>query len=271
VTAFSEQLIARSGYDSAAFAAAYDAFRPHPPTVVLDVLETHAGGRPKLVVDLGSGTGLSARAWQDRADRVIAVEGNPAMTRQARLVTTAGNVELVERLASDTGLAEQGADIVTCAQSFHWMEPQPVLAEAARILRSGGVFAAYDYDVVPVVEPRVDAAFAAHVAARSQARARLGIEAGAASWPKHQHIDQIRACPAFGFAREVHCHGRWTADAEQLVGLAHSIGGPVELFGDAAPEVAETLSALARTAHEVLADRPVPALTGYTIRLGIRL
>jgi hypothetical protein len=35
--------------------------------------------------------------------------------------------------------------------------------------------------------------------------------------------------------------------------------------------VAETLSALARTAHEVLADRPVPALTGYTIRLGIRL
>lgn len=270
MSAFSEQLIARSGYDSTAFAAAYDAFRPHPPAVVLDVLETHAGGPPQLLVDLGSGTGLSARAWQGRAGRVIGVEGNPAMARQARLVTRAGTVEFVERLASDTGLAEHSADIVTCAQSFHWMEPQPVLAEAARILRSGGVFAAYDYDVVPVVEPRVDAAFAAHVTARSHARARLGIQAGAASWPKHRHIDQIRACPAFGFAREVRCHGRWTADAERLVGLARAIGGPIELFGDGAPEVADTLAALERTAHEVLADRSTPAVTGYTIRLGIR-
>ncbi|MDX6523119.1 MAG: hypothetical protein QOI17_632, partial [Gaiellales bacterium] len=102
MSAFSEQLIARSGYDSTAFAAAYDAFRPRPPAVVLDVLETHAGGPPQLLVDLGSGTGLSARAWQGRAGRVIGVEGNPAMARQARLVTRAVTVEFVERLASDT-------------------------------------------------------------------------------------------------------------------------------------------------------------------------
>ena len=42
-----------------------------------------------------------------------------------------------------------------------------MLTEAARMLRHGGVFAAYDYDVVPVIQPDVDAAFVAHVAARS--------------------------------------------------------------------------------------------------------
>ena len=42
------------------------------------------------------------------------------------------------------------------------MEPQPVLAEAARVLRSGGIFAAYDYDVPPVIHPVLDAVFAEH-------------------------------------------------------------------------------------------------------------
>jgi SAM-dependent methyltransferase len=271
VSTFSRDLIGRSGYANEGFADHYDGARPSPPAVVLDVLTRCAGGRPRLVVDLGSGTGLSSRAWAARAESVVGVEANPAMLARARATTADANVTFVEAYADATGLEAGSADIVTCAQSFHWMEPQPVLAEASRILRSGGVFAAYDYDVVPVVEPRVDAAFAAHLAARSQARNRLGIEAGAASWPKHRHIDQIRACAAFGFAREVHCHGRGTIDAEQLVGLAQSIGGPIELFGDAAPEVADTLDALARTAREVLADRQAPALTGYTIRLGIRL
>lgn len=272
VTGFSEQLIRRSGYDADGFAGAYDRYRPSPPPAVIDVLRCTAGGqRPKLVVDLGCGTGLSTRVWSDQAVRVAGVEANPDMVARARLATAAANVEFLQRLASDTGLPAGDADIVTCAQSFHWMEPQPVLAEAARILRSGGVFAAYDYDVVPVVEPRVDASFTAHVAARSQARTRLGIEAGAVSWPKHRHIDQIRACAAFGSAREVQCHGRGTTDAERVIGLAHSIGGPIELFGEEAPEVSDTLAALARTAREVLADRPAATLTGYTIRLGIRL
>lgn len=47
-----------------------------------------------------------------------------------------------------------------------------VLAEAARILRPGGVFAAYDYDVPPVVQPEVDRAFASHLEARRAARVR---------------------------------------------------------------------------------------------------
>jgi SAM-dependent methyltransferase len=39
------------------------------------------------------------------------------------------------------------------------MEPEPTLAEAARILRPGGIFAAYDYDWPPIVHWQVEAAF----------------------------------------------------------------------------------------------------------------
>ena len=154
---------------------------------MLDVLARCAGGRPRLVVDLGSGTGLSSRAWAARADGWSGVEANPAMLARARAATAAANVTFVEGYADATGLEAGSADIVTCAQSFHWMDPAAVLPEVARVLRPGGVFGAYDYDVVPVIEPQVDAAFAAVIDVRWAARERLGIHAGAS------HVAEARA------------------------------------------------------------------------------
>lgn len=271
VAGFSQQLIDRSGYTGDGFALEYDRYRPGPPEVVLRVLMTHAGAeRPRLVVDLGCGTGLSTRAWAGRAERVIGVEANPRMVGHALAATEAANVVFVEGFADEAGVDRESADIVTCAQSFHWMEPAPVLAEAARMLRHGGVFAAYDYDVVPVIQPEVDAAFVAHVAARSAARSQLGIEAGAATWPKSEHIDRIRASGLFRFAREVHCHAEGTIDAGGLIGLAHSIGGPLALFDGRAPDVGATMDTLRETAQRVLGGRRWPTVTGYTIRLGVK-
>jgi ubiquinone/menaquinone biosynthesis C-methylase UbiE len=265
---FSQQLIGRSGYEGEGFAELYDGSRPRPPAVVREVLIRCAGGgRPSLVVDLGSGTGLSTRLWAGHADGVVGVEANQAMIERARGCSPA-EIEYVQRFADDTGLDAGAADIVTCAQSFHWMDPTAVLPEAARVLRPGGVFAAYDYDVVPVVEPAVDAAFAAVIASRSAARKRLNLEAGAARWPKHGHADRMRESGLFAHVREVHCHGEGSLDATSMVALARSIGGPVEIFGDRAPEVGESMAELVRLANERL---PVarPSLTGYTIRLGI--
>ena len=182
---FSQRLIDRSGYLGEGFADVYDRYRPAPPESVLDVLAFVAGAeRPGLVVDLGCGTGLSTRAWADRAERIVGVEANPRMVERARVATGRPNVRYLEAFAASTGLSEGEADLVTAWQAFHWMEPEPVLAEAARLLRDGGAFAACDYDVPPVVEPEVDAAFAALRDARSEARKRLGLPAGAASWPK---------------------------------------------------------------------------------------
>src|SRR5262249_8919856 len=45
------------------------------------------------------------------------------------------------RLASDTGLEDGSADIVVCAQAFHWFDDQGSAAEIARILRQHGALA----------------------------------------------------------------------------------------------------------------------------------
>jgi SAM-dependent methyltransferase len=271
VSEFSQRLIDRSGYLGEGFAGVYDRFRPAPPESVLDVLVHVAGTeRPSLVVDLGCGTGLATRAWADRADEVVGLEPNPRMVEQARASTDQPNVRYDEAYAAETGLPAADADLVTAFQAFHWMEPQPVLAEAARLLREGGVFAACDYDVPPVVEPEVDAAFAELFDARHEARERLGLRAGASSWPKAKHLEQIRASRHFRYAREVLAHGWWETDAERLIGLAESLGGPREIFGGQAPRVDETFELLRETATRVLEDRTWPAVLCYRLRIGVK-
>jgi SAM-dependent methyltransferase len=271
VSEFSQELIGRSGYLKEGFAGVYDRYRPSPPSEVLDVLTFAAGvERPKLVVDLGAGTGLATRALADRADEVVGVEPNPRMIERARAATRESNVSFIEAYARETGLPDGAADLVTCWQAFHWMEPQPVLAEAARILRAGGVFAACDYDVRPFVKPEVDAAFGVLLQARREARLRLGLPAGSSSWPKERHLDQIQASGRFRYARELVAHGWWETDAERMVGLAQSIGGPREIFGEAAPEVGKAFDVLRETAIGVLGDRTWPAVLCYRIRVGIK-
>jgi SAM-dependent methyltransferase len=271
VNEFSRTLIDRSGYDGDRFAEVYDRYRPSPPSTLLDILTLVAQvDRPRLVVDLGAGTGLSTRVWSERASKVVGIEPNPTMVARARRVTAAANVSYVRAFASGTGLTTGAADVVTCAQSFHWMEPMEVLAEAARLLRRGGVFVAYDYDVPPIVHPEVDAVFSEHFDARRSAREQLGLEAGAATWPKEHHLERIRASGRFRFGREVVCHGWEEVDAAGVVGLAESVGGPRGLFDGAAPEVDRTFRRLEEVARRVLGDATWPMVVCYRLRLGVR-
>jgi protein-L-isoaspartate O-methyltransferase len=72
----------RSGYMRDGFAARYDASSPTPAPALLALLcqfiQTPA---LRLVVDLGSGTGLSTAVWADRAQQVIGIEPQEAMRR----------------------------------------------------------------------------------------------------------------------------------------------------------------------------------------------
>src|SRR5690242_5121586 len=141
--------------------SSYDRVRPSPPPVLLDLLTQLIGmPRPALVVDVGSGTGLSTTIWGERAKRVIGIEPNADMRQEAISKVEdhphAAHLEYREGFAHQTGLPDGCADIVTAAQSFHWMEPAMTLAEIARILRPGGLFAAYDYDSPPAIHWELD-------------------------------------------------------------------------------------------------------------------
>lgn len=259
---FSRELIELSNYRAEGFAAFYDEYRLAPPATLLATLARYAGGRPRLAVDLGCGTGLSTRPWAGHAEEVVGVEANPEMARIARERTAERNVRFVDAFAHETGLADGAGDVVTCSQSFHWMEPEPTLAEAARILRPGGVFAAYDYDVPPVVHPEVDAAFDESGRRRREAREAKGLWSGAPRWPKEGHLDRIRASGHFRFVREILVHAEIAGDAQRLVSFARTIAPNLS-----PPEAG--LEELEDAATRVLGDRVVPWLVCYRVRVGV--
>jgi SAM-dependent methyltransferase len=267
MTDFSKKLIRSSGYERAGFAERYDRHRPRPPDVLLERLCRYARvEKPALVVDLGCGTGLSTRAWSGRAERVVGVEPNPAMLAAA---AEAPRVEFRQAFAQETGLDDDCADIVTVSQALHWMDPDPTFAEAARILRPGGLFAAYDYDWPPVVDPEVDEAFVAYQARRAEMRAARGIQQGADRWSKSSHLDRMRDSGRFRFCRELLLHSIEEGDADRVVGFAYSLGLPAAMDD---PELERELrvSELEDMARRVLGDRTVPFLFGYRVRIGVR-
>jgi SAM-dependent methyltransferase len=268
VDQWSEQLLRSSGYERTGFAAGFDSNRPAPPPVLLDILCLAAQvDRPRLVVDLGSGTGLSTRPWAERADRVIGVEASPEMRAQAEAATGADNVRFVQAYAQATGLPDGEADLVTCSQALHWMEPEPTFAEAARLLRPGGVFAAYDYDWPPVVNWEVESAFEEVLRRVRAGRRRDG---GPMRFSKEGHLDRIKGSGHFRYAREIVFHSRDRADAQRIVGMAFSLGPLTVLLGNGQSEEELGLAALREAAERALGDRTVDIFLGYRIRLGVR-
>jgi ubiquinone/menaquinone biosynthesis C-methylase UbiE len=257
----SDELIRESNYARAGFAAHYNAYRASPPDVLLDLLCRLARvERPALVVDLGCGTGLSTRAWSGRARRVVGVEANPAMLAEARDATPEWDVDYVEAYADATALDDACADVVTCSQSFHWMEPTATLAEVARILRPGGVFAAYDYDFPFVIEPELDAAIEACLE-RARAIRRAAPETPR-RWAKSEHLARMSASDVFSHTREIVLHGESSGGAAQVIGSLLSIGPLLDY-------VQEDLADVRALAERVLGDRVVPWLVPYRVRVGI--
>jgi SAM-dependent methyltransferase len=222
--------------------------------------------RPRLVVDVGSGTGLSTRAWADRADEVVGVEPNAEMRAAAEADTPAANVRYVEGFSDAIALPDGGADVVTYSQSLHWMDPQPTFAEAARILRPGGVFAAYDYELPPSVDWEVDAAFEYFLLRVGKfRRERLSIPPA----EKTGHVPRMRESGLFRYVRELGVSAEDSADADRVVGLALSLGPVGRLLDEGLTEEEIGLAGLRDAADRVLGDRKVTWTLSYRVRFGV--
>lgn len=126
-------------------AADYVRFRPDYPAAAIDCIlaglvpgEPAAGGsapRAPIAADVGAGTGISARQLAARGVRVVAVEPNAAMRAAAEPHPL---VAWREGTAEATGLGAESADLLLCAQAFHWFRQREAVAEFHRILRPGG-------------------------------------------------------------------------------------------------------------------------------------
>ncbi len=117
-------------------ASDYVAGRPSYPSEAIDVLLAGLGDPAALnVVDLGAGTGISARLLAARGPAVIAVEPNAEMRERA---APCAGVRWQAGSAERTGLPDGSSDLVTAFQAFHWFEAALALREIERVLRPGG-------------------------------------------------------------------------------------------------------------------------------------
>ena len=252
------------------FASRYNGHRPQPPGILAELL-TQMGGiaYPSLVVDLGCGTGLSTRYWKGRAAQVIGIEPSDSMREEAENFPDE-NIRFQKGFSHDTQLPEACAQVVTCSQSLHWMDPLPTFAEAARILQKGGVFAAYDYDWPPCTGCwEVDAAYDLCMREGRALEKKHGLDQRLKQWDKPGHVGRMRESGAFRDVREVCIHHRDQGNANRLVQLILSQGYMNSLLKMGLNEQDLGIDRLRQISEERLGNGMKTWLWSSRVRIGI--
>jgi len=253
------------------FADLYDRHRAAPPAVLAALAAEYTGtARPHLVVDLGSGTGLSTRYWAPLAARVIGIEPTPDMRRVAEATTTAGNVSYREGFSHATGLEDHCAPVMSCVQALHWMEPQATFAEAARVLGRGGVFLACDYDWPPSTGSwEAEAAWEDCCGRGRMLEKELNLGSGLRQWEKAGHVGRMQASGRFRYVKEVLVHHVDRGDADRFVGVLLSQGYISKLLAAGVSEKELRFDVVRETAQRTLGAAPREWLWSARVRLGV--
>ncbi|MFC9997581.1 class I SAM-dependent methyltransferase [Nocardia sp. NPDC127526] len=133
---------ARRARSFGAEAAAYDQHRPdYPMAGVRWALEPLGDKDDAEVLDLGAGTGKLTGVLLAAGARVRAVEPDDAM--RATLAARYPEVPALAGTAESIPLPDDSVDAVLAGQAFHWFDLPRAFPELARVLRPGGVVAAF--------------------------------------------------------------------------------------------------------------------------------
>jgi len=96
----------------------------------------------KRAVDLGCGTGLAAAAFARSVDHFIGVDLSPRMIERARATSLYAELEVADMLQGLRARPDASADLVLAADAMVYVaDLPPLLAEANRVLASGGLLA----------------------------------------------------------------------------------------------------------------------------------
>lgn len=135
-------------------AADYASARPHYPTGLFDWLAQQCDAR-LLAWDAGCGNGQAACDLAVHFEQVYASDPSAAQIAAAAPVS---NIRYAIEPAESCGLRDASVDLVTVAQAMHWFDVPRFQAEVRRVLKPGGVFAAWSY-AQSRVSPAVDVPF----------------------------------------------------------------------------------------------------------------
>ena len=259
------------------FQELYDAHRPAAPQKVKELLTLYLGKKPELVVDVGCGTGLSTFIWDGSAGRVIGLEPNPDMRLKAEEKLGAAEpsgtaFSFRAGYSNDLGLADGEADMITCSQAFHWMEPVSTLKEFGRVLAPGGVFGAYDCDWPPSIGWEAEQAYGELIAKAVKILNRLvPPQESVKQLDKSEHLARMKKSGVFRFVKEIVFHNEERCDAARIIGMAMSQGGIQSVLKlGAADELREELEQFRKTTEESLGSETRLVPLGYRLRLGVK-
>lgn len=187
----------------------YDQARPRYPQAMVDRIATGGPGVLLDILDVGCGTGIAARQFQQTGLTVLGVEPDARMADVARRLGT--EVEVATFEAWDP--AGRHFDAVIAGQAWHWIDPVAGAAKAAQVLRPGARLAAF-WNVFRL-PPDLAEALAA-VCRRVMPDAPFDFRAVArGGLDTHQPIltkaaDGIRAAGAFGEPEQWRFDWEWT-------------------------------------------------------------
>jgi SAM-dependent methyltransferase len=113
----------------------------------LEALQAYRAGT--RVLDVGTGTGLLARALAERGCVVTGVDPSAALLEQAR--AAGGGVTYVQATAEATALPDAAFDLVAASTCWHWFDREAAAREAMRLLAPGGrlLIAELDWHFTP--------------------------------------------------------------------------------------------------------------------------
>jgi hypothetical protein len=191
-------------------AQAYAAARPgYPPAIATELMRAFDLSRDAVVVDLGSGTGLSCEPFLSAGLAVIGVEPNDAMRAAGdRQLAAFAGYRSVKGSAEATTLPDASADLVIAAQAAHWFEPRAAGAEARRILKRPPHAALIWNDRVSTGDPFAEGYEALLVEHGGEEYARVR--------HRHAHHDLVAAFFGHGAFREMQFSNATQLDFDTL-------------------------------------------------------
>jgi len=127
-------------------AGQYAAFRPRYPLGLFRWLAAAAPGR-KRAWDCACGSGQASVDLAEHFDEVIGTDLSSSQLAQAR---SHPRVAYRVGTAESSGLPDAAFDLVTVAQALHWFDLDRFYSEARRVLRPGGLLAAWCYGVCEI-------------------------------------------------------------------------------------------------------------------------
>jgi SAM-dependent methyltransferase len=122
----------------------YDDVRVGYPDALVDAVLEYCGAVPDTMVEIGAGTGKATAAFVTRVPSVTCVEPDPSMASVLRR-RLGSAVTVVLSGFEDWQPPSGGVPLLTCAQAWHWIDPDRRLTLAYRALAPRGVLALFGH------------------------------------------------------------------------------------------------------------------------------